>query len=122
MTMDGSPCPIPTVRRKSLSNLVEFEDLGLLDGGDLRAVFSQVDNDQVIAALLGSSPGLRQILMSKLGSSSAANLEAQIKAHASISFETVHSAQRALVDALCRLSRGGVVAFDDPEDMLDQVA
>jgi flagellar motor switch protein FliG len=101
-----------------LSNLVEFDDLELLDGGDLRAVFEQVPPDQVLDALVGTRTGFRQLLLTKLSASSATELEARVSAHGPVSFETVKTAQRAVVDTLCRLSRSGVVAFDDPEDMV----
>jgi flagellar motor switch protein FliG len=97
---------------------VEFEDLELLDGSDLRAVFAQVEPSQILDALVGTPPGMRQHLLMKLPQSSATKLEAQVKQHGPVSFETVRTAQRAVVDTLCRLSRGGVVAFDDPEDMV----
>jgi flagellar motor switch protein FliG len=101
-----------------LSELVEFEDLELLDGGDLRAVFDQVPDMQVLDALVGTRPGMRQHLLTKLPTSSATRLEAQIKTHGPVSFESVRTAQRAVVETLCRLSRGGQVAFDDPADMV----
>ncbi len=101
-----------------MSDLVEFDDLELLDGSDLRAVFDQVPTTQVLDALVGTRPGMRQHLLTKLPSSSAHKLEAQINTHGPVSFETVRTAQRAVVDTLCRLSRGGHVAFDDPEDMV----
>jgi flagellar motor switch protein FliG len=106
------------VRRKSLSNLVEFDDLELLDGSDLRAVFDQVPTTQVLDALVGTRPSMRQYLLTKLPHSSAVKLEAQINTHGPVSFESVVTAQRAVVETLCRLSRGGYVAFDDPEDMV----
>jgi flagellar motor switch protein FliG len=101
-----------------LSDLVDFEDLNELDGGDLRAVFDQVSTDQVRDALGGSSSSLRQRLLIKLPRPSAERISAQIDASGPISFESAKAAQRAMVDALCELSRSGVVAFDDPEDMV----
>ncbi len=101
-----------------MSDLVEFEDLELLDGTDLRSVFDQVPADQVLDALVGTRPGMRQHLLTKLPQSSATRLEAQLNTHGPVSFETVKTAQRAVVETLCRLSRGGVIAFDDPADMV----
>jgi len=101
-----------------LSDLVEFEDLELLDGTDLRAVFEQVPTPQILDALVGTRPSMRQYLLTKLPQSSAVKLEAQINTHGPVSFESVRTAQRVVVDTLCRLSRGGHVAFDDPEDMV----
>ena len=57
-TMADSPYPTPTVRRRSLSDLVEIDDLGLLDGHDLRAVFSQISEPQLVEALSGTVPAL----------------------------------------------------------------
>jgi flagellar motor switch protein FliG len=101
-----------------LSDLVDFEDLDLLDGGDLRSVLNQVTLEQVLDALIGVPAGLRHRLLTRLPASSAAELESQIQSHEPVPFESVQSAQRAIVDALCRLSRGGQIAFDDPADMV----
>jgi hypothetical protein len=101
-----------------LSDLVDFEDLGSLDGGDLRAVLGQVTADQLLDALVSVPAGLRRRLLTKLPSASANELEAQVSIHAPVPFEAARSAQRAVVDAMCRLSRVGQVAFDDPDDMV----
>jgi flagellar motor switch protein FliG len=118
MTTVDSPFPTPTVRRRSLSELVEFEDLGFLDSSDLRAVFSQVSETQIIEALIGVPVGLRQLLLTKLPGSVARALESQLDSYGPVPFATVQGAQRTLVEILCRLSRAGQVAFDDPEDMV----
>lgn len=101
-----------------MSELVDFEDLGLLDSGDLRAVFEQVPETQVLDALIGVPPGLRHQLLTKLPAASASAIEARLNNHGPVPFASVHEAQRGLVDTLCRLSRAGQVAFDDPEDMV----
>ncbi len=101
-----------------MSDLVDFEDLDLLDDGDLRAVFGQVAASQVVEALGGAPADLRRRLMAKLSPASAAQLQAQIMAYGPIAFEAVRTAQRALVEVLCRLARSGQVAFDDPGDMV----
>jgi flagellar motor switch protein FliG len=124
--MDESHSPTPTVRRLSLfktfpdaaSDLVEMDDLGFLDGHDLRAVFEQVSEPQILEALCGLSPALRKQLLTKLSPASASRLEAQIVAFGPVEPEAGRDAQRALVAALCRLSRGGQIAFDVPEDMV----
>ncbi len=101
-----------------MSDLVDFEDLGQLDGTDLKAVFGQVSLDQVLAALVGTSISFRQQLLTKLPVASARRLEDRVKTVGPVSFGEVQSAQRELVEVLCRLSRGGQVAFDDPADMV----
>lgn len=101
-----------------MSDLVAFDDLGDLDGADLRAVLDQVTAEQLLEALAGTPPGLRSLLLTKLSSASALQLEAQVNAHGTVSFEAAQAAQRAVVEALCRLSRAGQVAFNDPEDMV----
>ncbi|MFO0950602.1 MAG: FliG C-terminal domain-containing protein [Isosphaeraceae bacterium] len=99
------------------NDLVDFEDLDLLDGGDLRAVFEQVPTTQVVDALNGLKPGMRQHLLTKLPTASATRLEAELHSRGPVSTERTRVAQRAVVETLCRLSRGGIVAFDHPADM-----
>jgi flagellar motor switch protein FliG len=101
-----------------LSEYIEFDDLDLLDGGDLRAVFSQVSTDQVLEALAGSPASLRHQLLGKLPGASATEIEAQVVAHGPVSLDNVRQAQQAVLEALQRLSRTGIVAFDDPADMM----
>lgn len=100
-----------------MSDLVAFEDLNDLDGNDLRAVLDQVTSEQLLEAMAGTPPGVRSMLLTKLSSASATALEAQINAFGSVSTESALTAQRAVVDVLCRLSRAGQIAFDDPDDM-----
>ena len=71
-----------------------------------------------LAALSGLTPAFRKQLLSKLSTASASRLEAQINAHGPVTPETAQVAQRALIETLYRLSRGGQVAFDVPEDMV----
>lgn len=103
-------------------DLVAFEDLAQLDGPDLRAVFGQVSAPEVLDALAGSSLGLRRQFFLKFPAASAHRLEADLESHGPVGFVAAREAQRALVEALCRLSRGGQVAFDDPADLMDLVA
>jgi flagellar motor switch protein FliG len=101
-----------------LSNLVEIDDLVFLDVQDLRAVLNQVSESQRLEALIGSTPSFRKQLLNKLSTAWAVRLEAQIDAHGPVASEDALTAQRAVIEALCRLSRGGQVAFDVPEDMV----
>ena len=101
-----------------MSDSVEIDDLGYLDGHDLRAVLDQVSEPQFLVALSGLSPSSRKQLLNKLSTTSAIRLEAQINASGPVAPEAVRTAQRAVVDTLCRLSRDGCVAFDVPEDMV----
>lgn len=101
-----------------MSDMVHFEDLAQLDGGDLKAVFGQVEGHDVLDALAGAALHVRKQVLNKLAPSSAARLEAEIVGHGPVGPPTVQAAQRNLVEALCRLSRGGQVAFDDPDDLM----
>lgn len=101
-----------------LSEYIEFDDLDLLDGGDLRAVFSQVSTDQILEALAGTPSSLRHQLLAKLSEANANEMEAQVVAHGPVSLDSVRQAQQAVLEALQRLSRTGIVAFDDPADMM----
>jgi flagellar motor switch protein FliG len=101
-----------------LFKFVDFEDLALLDTRDLRMVLREVPVTQVLEALVGTPAGFRQSLLTKLSPPEAARLETEVAQHGPVTFEAVRTAQRTLVDALCCLSRGGQVAFSNPEDMV----
>ena len=101
-----------------MSDLVDFEDLAQLDGGDLKAVFGQVDDLDILDALAGSSLHMRRQILTKLPLASAAKLEAEIVGRGPVAILSARAAQRNLVEVLCRLSRGGQVAFDDPADLM----
>jgi flagellar motor switch protein FliG len=101
-----------------LSDQVEIDDLCLLDGHDLRAVLSQVPEAQLLEALGGMTAALRTQLLKKLPRATANSLTAELEARGPIPAGSARLAQRALVEALCRLSRAGLVAFDDPGDMV----
>jgi flagellar motor switch protein FliG len=101
-----------------LPEFLDFEDLAQLDGTDLRAVFSQVPAAQVLSALAGTSPGLRRQLLMKLSHVVSTRLKTDLESHGPITPADARIAQRALLDALCHLSRGGLIAFDSPEDMV----
>ena len=118
MTTAESPCQTPTVGRKSLSDLVDFEDLSLLDGADLRALFGRIALDQVLTALVGATPTFRRHLLAKLPNGLAARIEHAVGEHGPVTFAEVQTAQRGLVELMCDLSRTSQVAFDDPADMV----
>lgn len=101
-----------------MSKLVDFEDLAGLDGGDLRAVFSQVGLERVVDALGGVPISFRQRLLARLAGPTARTIESRLAGRGMVSFESAAAAQGEMVEALCRLSRGGQVAFDDPADMV----
>jgi flagellar motor switch protein FliG len=101
-----------------LSELVTIEDLGLLENADLRALFEQVEETSIVEALTGLPSSLRSQLLAKLTPSSAAGWEARLDAKGPVPSEAAESARRVLVETLCRLSRSGQIAFDDPADIV----
>lgn len=101
-----------------MSSLLEFEDLALLDGGDLRAVLAQVPPDRMVQALAGAPASLRRTLLGRLAPAQAESIAARLAEGEPVPFEAVVAAQGEVLEALRRLSRGGVIAFDDPADMV----
>ena len=56
-----------------MSDMVDFEDLAQLDGGDLKAVFGQVDDLDILDALAGATLHVRrQVLTKRFDSAKAA--------------------------------------------------
>ena len=62
-----------------MSDLVDFEDLAQLDGPDLRAVFGQVSDLDVLDALAGTGLGVRRMILTKLPAASAERLAAEVE-------------------------------------------
>lgn len=100
-----------------MSETTEFDDLNLLDAADVAAVFDQVPQDDVVAALWGAPAGLRVRLVNRLRRPQTQVIEQAIAAIEHLTFEQVRGAQQRIVAAMCRLSRGGQIAFDPAEDM-----
>ncbi len=100
-----------------MSDLVAFDDLGTLDAGDLRAVFDQVPRTQVVDALAAAPPHLRKMLLSKLGRARDGELPELVAGRGAVDGAEAAQAQQAIVHAMRRLARNGIVAFDDPDDI-----
>jgi flagellar motor switch protein FliG len=101
-----------------MSESTAFDDLELLAGGDLKAVFDKMHPDEVVAALWGTAIGLRGRLLRKLYKRDSLHLEKCIAACEHMTFEQVRSAQQKAITIMCHLSRSGQIAFDAPEDMV----
>jgi flagellar motor switch protein FliG len=95
-----------------------FDDLELLAGDDLKAVFDQMLPEEVVAALWGAPIGLRGRLIRRLSKRVSVVIERNIAACEHQSFEQVRNAQQKAVMIMCHLSRSGQIAFDAPEDMV----
>ena len=89
-----------------------------LDGNDLRGVFEQMEPAEVVAALWGATPHLRGQLLRKLPRRQSTAIAELVAATAHLTFEQVRTAQRQAISVMCRLSRGGQIAFDVPEDLV----
>ena len=101
-----------------MSESTTFDDLELLDGSDLKAVFRNMNSDEVVAALWGTPIGLRGRLLRKLHKRDSVGIEKQIAECEHFTFEQVRNAQQKAVTIMCHMSRSGQIAFDAPEDMV----
>ena len=101
-----------------MSETLEFDDLDLLDGNDLKAVFDQMSLDEVATALWGTPIGLRGRLLRKLNPQDSHKINQRITKIEHVTFGQVHDAQQQAIEIMCQLSRTGQIAFDAPEDMV----
>ena len=101
-----------------MSESTTFDDLELLDGSDLKAVFRAMDSNDVVAALWGTPIGLRGRLLRKLHKRDSVHIEKGLAECEHFSFEQVRNAQQTAVAIMCHMSRSGQIAFDAPEDMV----
>ena len=101
-----------------MSETIAFDDIEMLGGGDLKAVFDKLSMEEVVAALWGANAGLRGRLLRALPKRHAQGIEQAIAAPEHQTFEQVRSAQQKVVTVICQMSRDGQIAFDVPEDMV----
>jgi flagellar motor switch protein FliG len=101
-----------------MSESTTFDDLELLDGTDLKAVFDYMPAETVVAALWGCPMALRGRLLRKLTKNDSTRIEKAIAATTHVTFEQVRNGQHEAVAVMCQLSRAGQIAFDAPEDMV----
>jgi len=101
-----------------MSESTAFDDLELLDGNDLKAVFKYMPLESVVAALWGCPMALRGRLLRKLNMRDSTRLEKAIAETAHQTFEQVRNGQQEAVAVMCEMSRAGQIAFDAPEDMV----
>jgi flagellar motor switch protein FliG len=101
-----------------MSESTTFDDLELLDGSDLNAVFRNMDTGEVVAALWGAPIGLRGRLLRKLHKRDSMIIEQGIAGCEHCTFDQVRNAQQKAVSIMCHMSRSGQIAFDAPEDMV----
>ena len=101
-----------------MSDSTAFDDLELLDGNDLKAVFNHMHLESVVAALWGCPMALRGRLLRTLNNRDSSRIEKAIAAATHLSFEQVRNGQQEAVSVMCRMSRAGQIAFDAPEDMV----
>ena len=101
-----------------MSDSTTFDDLELLDGADLKAVFNHMPLETVVAALWGCPMALRGRLLRKLNNRDSSRIENAIAATVHRTFEQVRNGQQEAVSVMCQMSRAGQIAFDAPEDMV----
>jgi flagellar motor switch protein FliG len=101
-----------------MSESTTFDDLELLDGSDLKAVFRNMERSELIAALWGTPIGLRGRLLRKLNKRDVVSIEQGIVECEHCTFQQVREAQQKAVVIMCSMSRSGLIAFDAPEDMV----
>jgi flagellar motor switch protein FliG len=101
-----------------MSESTTFDDLELLDGVDLKAVFNHMPLESVVAALWGCPMALRGRLLRMLSQRDSTRIEQAIAATDHVSFEQVRNGQQEAVVVMCEMSRAGQIAFDAPEDMV----
>lgn len=97
---------------------VALEDLELLGAHDLESVFEKLPRAVLIRAIWGLPSDLRRRLLRVVSGRFAATLAAELAKSPQPTLQQVRAAHEALLQALCDLSRSGLIAFDLPEDMV----
>jgi flagellar motor switch protein FliG len=101
--------------------LFSFEDIVRLSQKDRLIMFDKVQTEQVMLALRGSLPDLREAVLSALGARARRMVEAELAdAPSEISKEVV-AARQAISEMALKLGGEGIINLSDPNDDIELV-
>lgn len=94
-----------TLRRR----MVVFEDLGDLDRRGVQAILKEIDKADLLLALSGTSPEMRDLFLRNLSSRAAADLEEEMEIMGPTPKSALQTAQENIVEVAMRLAEEGTI-------------
>ncbi len=94
-----------------MDNMFVFDNLEKSDERSLQTLLRNVDNEQLVLALKGTSEGLRDKLLGCMSSRAAANLRDEMEAMGPVRLTDVQEAQKVIVAMARKLSDEGTIVL-----------
>ncbi|MCZ8077698.1 MAG: flagellar motor switch protein FliG [Rhodobacteraceae bacterium] len=94
-----------------VDNMFVFDNLEKSDDRSLQTLLRNVDNEQLVLALKGTSEGLRDKMLGCMSSRAAANLRDEMEAMGPVRLTDVQEAQKTIVAMARKLSDEGTIVL-----------
>jgi len=101
--------------------LFSFEDIIQLDQKDRLALFDKVQTDQVMLALRGAQPDLKEAILAAIGARARRMIEAELAEISNDITKEVKSARQNISETALRLAAEGIINLNQPSDTAEGV-
>jgi len=95
--------------------LFAFEDIAKLEHQVLMRVFDQIPMEQVVLALIGTTPEFQQFVLSSLTARSRRVVEAELQGGSRVSPQDIEAARRAIANAVLKMIANGEIEIPSEE-------
>jgi flagellar motor switch protein FliG len=106
----------PEDARKLRGMIFSFEDIAKLTQPHRLAMFDKVSTEQVIAALRGTTPEFKELVLSSMGARARRMVEAELAGDTGQVTKDVLAARRAIADVALTLAQKGDIALPSSEE------
>lgn len=97
--------------QKIMDKMFTFEDLLKLDNKSIQMVLKEVSSDALVISLKGSSPELRELILSNMSSRAAEGLREDLESRGPVRLSEVEGQQKEILKIVRRLSDEGSVVI-----------
>jgi flagellar motor switch protein FliG len=114
--LDGLKISSPVEAAAIRKMLFSFEDIIRLSQKDRLFMFDKVQTEQVMLALRGASPELREAILSALGARARRMIEAELAEAPTEVTKEVTAARQAISETALKLGGEGLITLSSPDD------
>ena len=97
--------------QKIMDNMFTFDDMIRIDDRGMQTVLKEVQTDQLVLALKGATPELREKIFRNMSSSAAEALREDLETRGPVKLSEVEAQQKELVKVVRRLSDEGQISI-----------
>jgi flagellar motor switch protein FliG len=103
--------------QKIMDNMFTFDDLVKVDDRGMQALLKEVQSSELVVALKGASPELRDKIFRNMSSRAAEMLKEELEARGPVRLSEVEAQQKEMIKTVRRLADEGVIVLNaGPDD------